>query len=102
MHKATPTDMKERTKTFYEMDLKDGDKIQFIFDPKITAKIVSERTVLFDGKEWNMTPLMQELCTRTKQKTTYGSGFEVFKFDDKDPTLYVRWYRIQDQKRKAE
>ncbi len=57
---------------FYSRGLKDGDLITFIGDESITAVVLNERQVLFESKEWFLSPLVRELYTR--QGDVYASG----------------------------
>ena len=91
-----PSSSKSDSKTFYSMGLKYGDQIEFIYNTEFKPTIYSENTVWFEDKEWHLTPLMTELCKRTKMRTNFGSGFEVFRFDDKDISLYTRWNRYNN------
>ena len=91
--KVSPRTSKSGSKTFYAMGLKNGDIIEFIFNPGVKAKIDGESTVWFEEKEWHLTPLMKELCKRTGIRDNFGSGFEVFRFDNQDCNLYDRWNR---------
>ncbi len=89
----SPQNSKDGAKNFYGMGLKYGDTIEFIFNPVFKPTIYSENTVWFEDKQWHLTPLMQELCKRQKIRTNFGSGFEVFRFDNNDYNLYNRWNR---------
>lgn len=42
-----------------------GQEIQFISDSRITARVVSESKVLFEGEEWSLSPLTTELKQRS-------------------------------------
>ena len=82
------------SKTFYSMGLAMGDTIEFILEPKYKAVISGERTVRFENKEWRLTPLMQYLGGKIDKKLTTGSGFECFRYDDRDKNLYTRWEKL--------
>lgn len=89
---------KSRLKTFYSMGMKDGDIIEFIHDPQYKATVCGERTVLFENKEYFLTPLgvmlLQRYGQSEEQARQLGSGFEVFKFNNEDNNLYSRWQRL--------
>ncbi len=85
---------KSKIKTFYSMGLKDGDIIEFTVDPQYKATVSGERTVMFENKEYFLTPLAYLLLKRIGQDIQIGSGFEVFRFDNKDKNLYSRWDRL--------
>lgn len=51
-----------------------GQDIQFISDSRITARVVSESKVLFEGEEWSLSPLTTEL----KQRSGNVSGLSNF------------------------
>jgi hypothetical protein len=42
-----------------------GETIQYNLDPRITATVISGSKVLFEGKEWNLSPLTRELKQRS-------------------------------------
>jgi len=83
-------------KTFYSMNLKDGNIIEFALDPQFKAEICGERLVMFEGKQWFLSPLTGELLKRIDKNLAVGSGFEVFRYDNKDKSLYDRWHRINN------
>ena len=56
--------MKEgRGLSFQELQLI-GCDIDFIDDPSITARVVSDKEVEFEGKKWRLSPLTREIYTR--------------------------------------
>lgn len=58
----TPEAKKRRSNlNFYQMGLIDGDVITFVADNNIQATIVSENEVEYNGKEYSLTSLTQEL-----------------------------------------
>ena len=85
-------------KTFYSMGIKNGDIIEFTFVPQYKATVCGERTVMFENKEYFLTPLgvllLQKVGQSEEQARQLGSGFGVFKFDDNDKNLYDRWERL--------
>ena len=85
-------------KTFYSMGIKDGDVIEFTLDPQYKATVCGERTVMFENKEYFLTPLAFLLLKRVGHENQLGSGFEVFKYDNKDKNLYSRWDRMNKAK----
>jgi len=85
-------------RTFTSMGLNSGDVIEFLFEPKFKATISGERTVNFEGKEWLLSALGIELYERIERRVTFGSVFDVFKYDDKDRNLNDRWRRFNQQK----
>jgi len=80
---------KSRTKgalfSFYTKGLKDGDTIVFKDDLNITAIIIAEREVEFEGKSWKLSPLAYELFKRRNELTSSGAyqGAAYFTFDGK-------------------
>lgn len=46
-----------------------GETINFIGDENIKAKVVDDRTVEFEGKEWKLSPLTKEIKRRKGQQT---------------------------------
>lgn len=50
-----------------------GDEINFIADKRITAKVVSDTEVEFEGKKWKLSPLTKELYTRMNKLTKSGA-----------------------------
>src|SRR3989339_663975 len=47
--------------SFYKKGLKNGDVVVFKDDEKITAKIVGEREVEYEGQIWKLSPLTYKL-----------------------------------------
>lgn len=88
--------------TFSELGLKIGDTLVFTGDPKYTAKIISDRTVLFEDKEYYLTPLGQKLLQRigNPKYQQLGSGIGAFKYDDQDRNLAYRYLRLCKKKTK--
>lgn len=41
-----------------------GETIEFVQNPKVTAKVVSDSKVLFEGKAWSLSPLTREVKMR--------------------------------------
>lgn len=50
-----------------------GYEINFIADKRITAKVVSDTEVEFEGKKWKLSPLTKELYTRMNKLTKSGA-----------------------------
>ncbi|AZQ76299.1 DUF1524 domain-containing protein [Flaviflexus ciconiae] len=61
-----------------------GEAIQFISQPTITARVVGDSKVLFEGKEWNLSPLTRELKLRDGTNTRSGAyqGALYWSWDD--------------------
>lgn len=59
-----------------------GEEIQFIADPSITAKVVSDREVEFEGEKWKLSPLTREIQTRRGLVSASGSyqGAQYWKY----------------------
>ena len=55
--------VKLRHMSFIDMNLI-GKDINFISDPSITARVVSDKEVDFEGKRWKLSPLTREIYTR--------------------------------------
>lgn len=60
-----------------------GDEIDFIADPSITAKVVSDKEVEFEGKKWRLSPLTREIQTRRGAVNSSGSyqGAQYWEYD---------------------
>lgn len=58
---------------FYSRGLHDGDLIQFVDDPNMTAIVVSARQVLFENEKWYLSPLVKELYTRLNRVNASGA-----------------------------
>jgi len=84
-------------KTFSSMGLKNGDVIEFVRDPQFKAVVSGDRTVSFENKEWLLSPLAWYLCEKIGQHCGYGSGFEAFRYDNKDSNIYTRWDRMNNK-----
>ncbi len=64
MRKTNNFSLKEgRGLSFQELQLI-GCDIDFIDDPSITARVVSDKEVEFEGKKWRLSPLTREIYTR--------------------------------------
>lgn len=70
---------------FYEKGMKDGNIISFIKDPTVTAEVVGNTEVLFEGEHWKLSPLAYELFNRRNELTKSGAyqGAAYFTFDGK-------------------
>lgn len=86
----------EKAITFYKLGLKCGEYITFTKDPQYKAKIIDEMTLLFEDKEYKITPLGQMLLKRigNPRYEQLGSGFGVFKYDEQDRNLVYRYLRL--------
>ena len=97
-HENRNFDDRLERKTFSYMGLRNGQQIEFLYDPKVKATIATDRTVKFEGQELTMQALMEKLSDRYNLNLTNGSGFEVFRYDDQDKNLYLRWERYYREK----
>lgn len=97
-HEHRNFDGRLERKTFLYMGLHSGQQIEFLYNPKVKATIATDRTVTFEGKEWTMQALMDHLSDRYHLNLTNGSGFEMFRYDDQDKNLYLRWERYYREK----
>ena len=59
--------------SFYRKGLKDGDMIVFSADKNITAKVVGEREVEYEGQAWKLSPLTYEIFERKNQLNSSGA-----------------------------
>ncbi|GGJ61871.1 DUF262 domain-containing protein [Glutamicibacter ardleyensis] len=61
-----------------------GETIQFVSNPKITATVLKNSKVLFEGQEWNLSPLTAELKDRdgTVSKSKSYQGALYWSWDD--------------------
>ena len=71
--------------SFYKKGLKNGDVIVFKDDATITAKIVGEREVEYEGQVWKLSPLTYKLYEERKELNESGSyaGADYFKYNGK-------------------
>lgn len=90
---------KEKAITFYDLGLKVGDYIIFTKDEKYKAKIISDKTILFENEEYRITPPGQLLLKRigNPKYMQLTSGFGVFKFDNQDRNLVYRYLRLNNK-----
>lgn len=60
-----------------------GEEINFIADPSITARVVGDKEVEFEGENWRLSPLCKELYTRMGKCNRSGaySGAEHWEYD---------------------
>lgn len=58
---------------FAKKGIKQGDVIEFIPDPTITAIVRGKRVVWFEDKEWYLSPLVRELMDRRNQVSSSGA-----------------------------
>ena len=68
--------------SFLELQLI-GLEINFIADPSITAKVVSDKEVEFEGKRWKLSPLTREIQTRRGKVNQSGvyQGAQYWEYD---------------------
>ena len=68
--------------SFQELQLI-GLEIDFIDDPSIVARVVSDSEVEFEGKRWRLSPLTREIQTRRGRLNASGSysGAQWWEFD---------------------
>ena len=68
--------------SFQELQLI-GLEINFVDDPDIVAKVVSDNEVEFEGKRWKLSPLTREIQTRRGKRNASGtySGAYWWEFD---------------------
>lgn len=59
--------------SFYAKGLKDGDQINFVGDETITAAVVEDRKVIFEGKLWYLSPLAYEIFKRKDKLNSSGA-----------------------------
>lgn len=52
-----------------------GEKIEFVANPMITAHVISDSKVSFEGEEWALGPLTKELKERSGAKVSKTSNF---------------------------
>lgn len=71
--------------SFYKKGLKNGDIITFKDDERITAKVVGEREVEYDGQVWKLSPLTYKLNEERGSLNASGAyaGADYFKFRGK-------------------
>ena len=93
-------DTKANAITFYELDLKSGDVIEFTKDSRYKATIIDERTLRFENENYTHTKLGVLLLKRigNSKAEQLGSGLGVFKYDDQDKNLVYRYLRLHDKK----
>lgn len=59
--------------SLYKKGLKNGDEIQFIADPRITATVVGEREVEYGGQVWKLSPLTYKVYEDKGQLNNSGA-----------------------------
>lgn len=81
------TSIKNKNKlfNFYNKGIKNGDKIIFIYDETITAKVVGEREVEYEGQVYKLSPLVYKLMEQRGKLNKSGAyqGAKYFKFNEK-------------------
>ncbi|MBO4956873.1 MAG: type I restriction enzyme HsdR N-terminal domain-containing protein [Rickettsiales bacterium] len=79
--KSTTT--KKNYFSFYKKGIKNGDKITFISDKGITATVVNEKEVEYQGKIWKLSPLVYEIYKNKNQLNSSGAyhGGAYFEFN---------------------
>lgn len=76
------SDKKHRGLSFMALQII-GEEIDFIDNPSITAKVISDKQVEFEGKKWRLSPLTREIQTRrglVNQSGSY-SGAQYWEYD---------------------
>lgn len=76
---------KNKLFNFYNKGIKNGDKITFIYDEIITAKVVGEREVEYEGQVYKLSPLVYKLMEQRGKLNKSGTyqGAKYFKFNGK-------------------
>lgn len=76
------TQKQSRRLSFINMGLL-GEEIDFIKDPSIIAKVVSDKEVEFEGERWRLSPLTAEIQKRRGQLTKSGtySGADYWEYE---------------------
>lgn len=71
--------------SFYKKGLKNGDEIVFKDDKHITAKVVGEREVEYEGQVWKLSPLTYKLYEERGKLSKSGAyaGADHFKYNGK-------------------
>ena len=59
--------------SFYKKGIKNGEKIVFIIDKEITAKVVGEREVEYDEQIWKLSPLTYKIYEQKGKLTKSGA-----------------------------
>lgn len=81
------TSIKNKNKlfNFYNKGIKNGDKIIFIYDETIKAKVVGEREVEYEGQVYKLSPLVYKLMEQRGKLNKSGAyqGAKYFKFNEK-------------------
>lgn len=57
---------------FYSRGIKEGDVLSFVGDESIKVIVLNKRQVLFESKEWFLSPLVKELYTRLRNEQVSG------------------------------
>lgn len=68
---------------FYSRGINKGDTIKFIDDPNITAEVINDRQVRFEGKTWYLSSLTREIYERKNLANKSGAyaGPKYFSFE---------------------
>ena len=76
---------KNKLFNFYNKGIKNGDKITFVDDENITAKVVGEREVEYEGQVYKLSPLVYKLMEQRGKLNKSGAyqGAKYFKFNEK-------------------
>jgi len=71
--------------SFYKKGLKNGDVVVFKDNEKITAKVVGEREVEYEGQIWKLSPLTYKLYEQRGELNGSGAyaGADYFKYNGK-------------------
>ena len=69
--------------SFYKKGLKNGDKISFIDDKEITAKVCGEREVEYEGQIWKLAPLTYKIYEQKGKLNMSGAyqGSSYFEYN---------------------
>lgn len=66
-----------------------GESIEFVANPVVTARVVSDSKVVFEGSEWALGPLTKELKKRNGETVSKGSNFHGASYWSWDGTKLV-------------
>ena len=68
--------------TFYRKGIKNGEIVVFKDDENISAKVVGEREVEYEGQVWKLSPLAYKLYEQRKELNASGAyaGADYFKY----------------------
>ena len=72
---------KKKSLTFTEYGIPIGAELVYIKDPTIKCKVVSDKKVEFEGKEYSLSALAGELNVRRGSKSRSVAGTDVFSYN---------------------